>query len=74
VKVLDLVERIIALSGKKGVRPDIRGKGAGHGEIDRQWLDATKAKKVLGWQPTVGLDEGLARTIEWYREVLQSGE
>jgi CDP-glucose 4,6-dehydratase len=74
VRVLDLVERIIALSGEKGVRPDIRGKGAGHGEIDRQWLDATKAKKVLGWGPKVGLEQGLARTIAWYREALQSGE
>jgi CDP-glucose 4,6-dehydratase len=71
--VLDLVERIIALSGKKGVRPDIRGKGAGHGEIDRQWLDATKAKQVLAWTPQVGLDEGLASTIAWYREALASG-
>jgi CDP-glucose 4,6-dehydratase len=70
VKVLDIVEKIIALARKKGLRPDIRGKGAGHGEIDRQWLDATKAKEVLGWEPQVGLEQGLALTIEWYREVL----
>jgi CDP-glucose 4,6-dehydratase len=70
VKVLDLVEKIIALSGKKGVRPDIRGKSVGHGEIDRQWLGAMKAKEVLGWEPKVGFDQGLARTIEWYRELL----
>ena len=73
VKVLDLVEKIITLSGKKGVRPDIRGKGIGHGEIDRQWLDATKAKEVLGWQPQIGLEEGLSRTIEWYRRALAEG-
>jgi CDP-glucose 4,6-dehydratase len=73
VKVLDLVEKIITLSGKKGIRPDIRGTGAGHGEIDRQWLDATKAKEVLGWEPQVGLEEGLSRTIEWYRKALAEG-
>lgn len=64
------MEKIIALSGAKGVRPEIQGKGAGHGEIDRQWLDATKAKEVIGWEPLVGLEEGLSRTIEWYREAL----
>jgi CDP-glucose 4,6-dehydratase len=70
VKVIDLAEKITVLSGTKGVRPDIQGKEVGHGEIDRQWLDATKAKEVLGWEPTVGLEEGLTRTIEWYREAL----
>jgi len=70
VKILDLVEKIIELSGRQDLRPDIRGKDAGHAEIDRQWLDATKARKVLGWEPTVGLEEGLSRTIEWYREYL----
>ena len=68
VKVLDLVRRIIALSGAKGLEPDVRGKDAGHGEIDRQWLDAAKARTVLGWAPRVGIEEGLKRTVEWYRE------
>ncbi len=29
--------------------------------------DITKAKKVLGWEPKCGLEEGLGRTIEWFR-------
>lgn len=70
VKILDLVEKIIELSGRQGLKPDIRGKDAGHAEIDRQWLDATKARKVLGWEPKVGLEQGLSKTIEWYREYL----
>ncbi|MHC4779822.1 MAG: GDP-mannose 4,6-dehydratase [Planctomycetota bacterium] len=72
VKILDLVEKIIALSGRTGLKPDVRGVGAGHGEIDRQWLDATKANEVLGWAPKVGLDEGLERTLKWYREALEA--
>jgi dTDP-glucose 4,6-dehydratase len=31
--------------------------------------DIGKAKRVLGWQPTVELEEGLARTVEWCRAV-----
>jgi len=68
VKVLDLVEMILALSGRADLEPDVRGKDAGRGEIDRQWLDATKARELLGWEPKLGLEAGLKRTLEWYRE------
>jgi dTDP-glucose 4,6-dehydratase len=33
--------------------------------------DIGKAKRVLGWEPTVELEEGLARTVEWCRTVEQ---
>ncbi|MEA3349525.1 MAG: GDP-mannose 4,6-dehydratase [Chloroflexota bacterium] len=29
--------------------------------------DITKADKLLGWEPSVGMDEGITRTIEWYQ-------
>jgi nucleoside-diphosphate-sugar epimerase len=32
--------------------------------------DITKAKKILGWEPSVNLDEGLRKTIEYFRERL----
>jgi dTDP-glucose 4,6-dehydratase len=32
--------------------------------------DITKAKECLGWEPTVRFEEGIAKTIEWYREKL----
>ena len=28
--------------------------------------DVRKAGELLGWEPTVGLEEGIAQTIEWY--------
>ncbi|HBO45241.1 MAG TPA: NAD-dependent dehydratase, partial [Planctomycetaceae bacterium] len=34
--------------------------------------DITKARAILGWEPKVGLDEGLTRTIEWFKERLAS--
>jgi UDP-glucose 4-epimerase len=37
------------------------------GEIQRIYLDATRARQVLGWQPTVEFREGLRRTVEWTR-------
>lgn len=40
------------------------------GELRRIALDCRRAQKVLGWRPRVDLREGLARTVEWYRESL----
>ncbi len=34
--------------------------------------DITKARQVLGWEPKVSLDEGLKRTIEWFRKKLEA--
>lgn len=40
------------------------------GEIPDQWLSAAKAKRVLGWSPRYSLEDGLGRTVAWYRGFL----
>jgi CDP-glucose 4,6-dehydratase len=50
------------------VEPDVRGTGTPTGEIDRQLVDASRLRSLTGWEPRVDLDEGLARTVAWYRE------
>lgn len=37
------------------------------GEVFKIYLDASKAREELGWMPRVGLDEGLRRTVEYFR-------
>ena len=66
-RVLDIVATIARLAGT-GVEPDVRGTGNPEGEIDRQYVDPSKLRDTLGWQPLVGLEEGLGRTIDWYRD------
>jgi UDP-glucose 4-epimerase len=39
------------------------------GDLPHMVVDAAKARHILGWAPTVGLAEGLARTFEWLRSV-----
>ncbi|HTP19843.1 MAG TPA: NAD-dependent epimerase/dehydratase family protein [Solirubrobacteraceae bacterium] len=65
--VLEVIELICRLSGAS-VAPDIRGEGVPHGELDRQWLDCTKLRELTGWRPAVTLEDGLRRTIDWYRD------
>jgi CDP-glucose 4,6-dehydratase len=63
----EVVALIARLAGT-GVEPEIRGEGNPEGEIDRQYVDPTKLRETLGWTPSVGLEDGLQRTIDWYRE------
>jgi CDP-glucose 4,6-dehydratase len=65
--VREVVTTISRLAGT-GVEPDVRGEGNPEGEIDRQYVDPTKLRETCGWEPSVDLEEGLRRTIEWYRE------
>jgi CDP-glucose 4,6-dehydratase len=68
VSVLDLVGRIQRLMRCDHLTPDIRNTA--RGEIHSQYLDAAKARRVLGWEPTYTLDAGLAETIAWYADYL----
>ncbi len=67
VDVLTLTRRILDLMQSPLV-PDVRNE-ARH-EIQHQWLSAAKARTALQWAPRYTLDEGLARTIAWYRAFL----
>lgn len=65
--VLDLVARLTRLVGVD-LPPDVRNEATG--EIRHQHLSAALARERLGWQPAFGLEEGLRRTVAWYREFL----
>jgi len=62
--VLELVNKILDIMGSN-LKPVILNRG--NHEIRHQYLDASKARRLLGWSPRYTIDEGLKRTIEWYR-------
>lgn len=63
--VLDLVANILKVMGREDLRPLVLD--AARHEIRRQYLSAEKARRLLGWKPLFTLEEGLARTADWYR-------
>jgi CDP-glucose 4,6-dehydratase len=65
--VREVVDLIAELGGGC-VEPDYRGAGSPDGEIDRQFVDSSKLRELTGWRPRVELREGLAGTLDWYRE------
>jgi len=63
----DLFRELSALLGYAG-EPEYAPDRPG--EIQYSCLNATKAKKEIGWEPTVSIKEGLKRSAEWYKQNL----
>jgi CDP-glucose 4,6-dehydratase len=69
--VLDLARIILRLTGST-LEPEIRNQASN--EIRDQFLSAERARTELGWQPQFTLEEGMRRTIDWYRHHLVGGK
>jgi CDP-glucose 4,6-dehydratase len=69
VTVLDLVTKIVDIMGE-GLEPIVQNQASN--EIQHQFLDATKAREMLGWMPEFTIDRGLEKTIVWYENFLDS--
>lgn len=69
VTILDLAERVIALSGGAS---RVVFRPLPEDDPKQRRPDTTRALQTLGWSPTIDLDEGLARTLPWFRAVLRA--
>jgi dTDP-glucose 4,6-dehydratase len=75
---LDVVRRILELTGRdESLIEHVRDR-PGH---DRRYsLASDKLREQLGWEPQVRFDDGIERTVQWYRdneawwEPIRSGE
>jgi CDP-glucose 4,6-dehydratase len=66
--VREVVDAIAKVVGGTPLEPVVQAR-AGR-EIAVQFLDSSKARAVLGWQPRRRMDESLAEIVCWYRELL----
>lgn len=62
--VSDLVDRILKMMNSN-LLPVILNQGSN--EIKHQYLSAKKAREVLGWKQVFSMDDGLKKTIDWYK-------
>jgi CDP-glucose 4,6-dehydratase len=67
VTVLELVARILGAMGST-LEPDVRNEASN--EVRHQYLDASKARTMLGWSPGFTFDAGLRATVDWYSRYL----
>ena len=60
-----MIEKLEVLLGKKALFNRREFHAA---DMQATWAAIGKAQKLLGWSPTVDLDEGLKRTVQWHNE------
>jgi UDP-glucose 4-epimerase len=65
VTIFDLAQRVKRLTGCPG---EIVFAPLDYADVELRIPNVKKAREVLGWEPAVELDEGLEKTIAWYRE------
>src|SRR5207245_11633486 len=68
VTVLELAATIIRLAGSKS---PIEHRELPVDDPKQRRPDIARAREVLGWQPEVGLEDGLGKTLEYFRSVLR---
>ncbi len=71
ITVEEIVARILDLMDSD-LQPNILNET--NNEILHQYLSAEKARSVLNWRPIYNLDDGLQRTIQWYKDFLGAGK
>src|SRR5207248_4226136 len=64
VTIYDLAQRIKRLSGAQG---EIVFQPLPYADVELRIPNVEKARTVLGWEPVIELDDGLEKTIAWYR-------
>ncbi len=71
--ILQFAELINELTGNTAgtiIQADMRIRG----DPQTRRPDISKAKRILGWEPTIGIREGLQRTIEYFRRQMESSD
>jgi nucleoside-diphosphate-sugar epimerase len=64
IKINDLIRM---MEGVIGRRAEVRYGPAHPADVAANWANVEKAGRLLGWEPQVGLQEGLTRLVEWYK-------
>ncbi|MBD3155540.1 MAG: NAD-dependent epimerase/dehydratase family protein [Candidatus Aenigmarchaeota archaeon] len=71
ISILELVKKMIEVSNKD-LEPKILGTRNEEKEIDEQYLNCEKAKRLLGWKPKTPLKEGIKKSLDWYEDFFNS--
>ena len=62
-----VVDAVLREMGSR-LEPEVLSQASN--EIPHQYLTAAKARRILGWGPLFTFDEGLKRTVAWYKDFL----
>jgi UDP-glucuronate 4-epimerase len=68
VKLLDFIEAIEASLDKKAIRDMLPMQP---GDVERTWADTSGLEKDFNYKPNIGIQKGISRFVEWYKEYYQ---
>ncbi len=71
LSVTEIVRLILEVMGKTSLEPEILNEATN--EIPAQYLDCSKARRTMGWEPRFTMEEALAETVTWYERWLDRG-
>jgi UDP-glucuronate 4-epimerase len=65
ITINELLQKIEERVGKKAIVEYIPRHPA---DVEANWADVQKARRLLAWEPQVSLDDGISRLVDWYME------
>ena len=65
---VDLMDFIATLEKHIGKKAQLNFMPIQAGDVEGTWCDVSSLKKAVGYQPSITLDQGLAKTVAWYRD------
>jgi UDP-glucuronate 4-epimerase len=60
--MIELIEKQLGKKAKIDYKP------FHNADMMTTWADITRAKEILGWEPTIALEEGIERCVDWYKD------
>lgn len=65
---ISLKEMIEIIGEELGVKPKIKELPMQPGDVDQTYADISKAKELIGYEPSISFKEGIKKFIKWYKE------
>ena len=65
---ISLKEMIEIIGEELGVKPKIKELPMQPGDVDQTYADISKAKELIGYEPSTSFKEGIKKFIKWYKE------
>ncbi|MBI3881574.1 MAG: SDR family NAD(P)-dependent oxidoreductase [Verrucomicrobia bacterium] len=73
VSLLETLNTLLKVAGRPDVQPEFVEERKINA-VRRRFADVSKAKRLLGWEPTTTLEDGLRRLVEWRKEMIASNQ
>jgi nucleoside-diphosphate-sugar epimerase len=65
-ETISINDMVTVLERKLGRSAQVEYIPANPADVQENWAEVAKARRLLGWQPQVGLDEGMGQLVDWY--------